>query len=332
MAAIVVPALVEREFNGAFIKWAEILADPATSGDGIWGPDECRVTMKILTPGDIKTRIIVISHGLGFSKRNGDALTRVPPFQHPRYPWLYCRGITASQLKQYIGADDAAKGLNEYGLCEWTMGFGSVNFDIEATPGSVVPAFVEKESDPITRWLTTDRNDMCFVGTDGNPGGRLTIKQGMSYLVAEKVVKWKWLSVDEQFVRNRDGVAANLDALIGTVNNATFAGYKKHTLLMEAPKIVTRELPVSPNLIFGGGANFKKRIPHSVNVEINMRHLDPKTTSRIGDINYYGHDLALDRRDGKWWRIATLVSTKAGAPAGLYGETDFSTMFNAVPL
>lgn len=255
----------------------------------------------------------------GYAYRNGLNLVRVLPQRHPRADWLYAtrilekgEGFTQKEIKPQ-GAIDA------YEDCLFTVNYRVPRYRMNFQPGDEgleYKRFVERKPKPYVDFVQQDGAAWIFDTADGAPSAKTLKGSNITLRIGKVAKQWIWRDVPEAWIfePDTDLIATNIEASIGTINSATFAGHAAGTLYLDSVDFDDIEFPLKP-----------------IDLQIKNALIDPP---RMWDVTlnfiYFSHGwqrlpYIQSSNPVQWYRVKR--ETGGGFQ---YDTTDFTDIFAAV--
>lgn len=241
---------------------------------------------------------------LGWSVKSGTRIARNNPARHPYYPYLRASRITGLEGIGPNGIRSATYGMT----ASWKLIRLSVQFetppyqileDNQVTISEFQRNIVPEDFDAETEFI--QRGGGQFQFPSGTPGlSNLTIQGSVAQRVGKEKKTYLWVNVPDDGLFDsggfdNGGFATNMEAAVGTVNDAYFFDYPPGTLLMLGWKPISRTMPVDPSVLSPGNPNI---VPRAWDVKIVFSYFDPPP----GDVTKLGHNLVPHPTNGLWYR------------------------------
>lgn len=282
---------------------------------------------------------------LGWSRTSGTGIYRKMPAQHPRIYSLYANKITNIEALGPQGQFIAAKGPDafyktmrltvQYGTPPyrivgaanrngndpfWQAGTSESQRYLQPIDYEVSAEFIQSKRDKF-RWPTNS--------DASQPGEPIPEASGRTKKLVRMKMNFLWVQVpdDGLFAGGFDSnkFSTKIMDRILTVNDASFMGFPKGTLLFEGFKPIPKSLPV-PATYMGLEDN---QMPRAWDVQLCFSFFDPSPvgnhTALAPADQPRGHNLVLCPNN-KWYRIL-IDAALDDEDNWLYRETDFTKIF-----
>lgn len=313
-------------------RWAESTPLPEGYSHGFsFGVDASQASMTIYTYWDEFTDFNdVVPSILGYARKEAgitDMMNRVLPVAHPLAPWLYATTISSVHGVKFVGRKVTVNGVTaKYQRAALTINFTTLPYNVVSDIDLVSryssdesKRFVTKIPTPAAEYISIERNFFQFAEGPANaPNGR-QFPLGTGRVTVKTDLSWTWYGVPDRYIFDSAGVSTNINACLGTVNNAEIWGYPAGTLLCMPPRFTPVMMPVSPTILGLPPGN----PPRAWNVELHFKYWDPPQ----GGLSR-GHNLAMFFEDGLFYLIK--ATKQIGTGATLFASSDFSNIFKAV--
>lgn len=288
--------------NNLTSEWRQFTSKNGWTEDMAFGPGITRAAFIIDVPwANLETAIMNIC---GYSANpGGGKIKRYVPIQHPNLYWMWAKNITKVQAGTPTGVNtsnvDQAK-YTAYNFARLTIEFWQPTYAIVEDGGiaNEWERYVDWAIEPAGEFLS--RPQGVFKWTAGGPQNGMTFNGQKNLYLPKKRIKAVWRQIPESGLfpnlkrQVGDFTSANLDAMVGKVNNASWAGLATGTVLMEAWGCEPEIVPVNPsNLSIDTGWH----ISRLWNVVLSFLHFDPPP----GGANR-GHN-TFPQNDNLWWPV-----------------------------
>lgn len=233
--------------------WKERIAAFSPAGPDVFSLDQSEAVLE----GDIpwEKRYSFVLTALGYSTTVGYQLTRFLPIAHPWYPYLYAHSVSvlgykvdatdATTLKQ--DAIDPATTFDFTGYVKARVTIRFKQQPWEFLDDDEIDAFAEYErycydvdrEGSLEVISQTGRTMKFAEGAPKTNNAQFPTEIGC--FAYKDVINYRWMFVPKEYVcgtANPDNLAfLKIDPCVGKLNDATFLGYPKGTLLLHPPKV-----------------------------------------------------------------------------------------------
>lgn len=267
-------------------------------------------------------------------------INRALPAYSNTFDTMYATGITNVEALAPTGEQD---GIATYKQMRVTIQFETPPYDI-LTNNQVLSRRTTGKPPECWRYCVWNRepcNEFARTPRDAfrYPSGQfpaghspITGSGGQLYLITKYRITCNWLQVPQQWISSDGLTFGNMDDLVGTVNDASFLGYPKGTILFESYRPVPKTMPVTPGLV---GVNTGGQIPRCYDVELRFLYFNPSPVFNAAGENPApkGHNLVYEPRSGQWMRaikIGALAAQEQTDTYWLYRQRRLDNVFEKV--
>lgn len=276
---------------------------------------------------------------LGYSYVQDTKLKRVLPIAHPFYEYLRCRRITRIQGLAPAGRPPQttiASGEQlirpyfcEYQRCRMWLNFEPLPFALK-TDGQITEEYERwtwVRTEPGYESLHIDgdnfKYDTGFTIDGADISTQNAFPNGRTIPLNIARVLVTWFDVPLEFIATSAGFYTNIQAGVGTLNNAAIFGFPAYTLLMDTPQIELRPNPLpqflTPEPSFLANVNFL------------FHYFDPRPLGN-GVTTSLGHNMGLNRKDRKWYPVSKTQETGPNKGKGdnttrVYPTSNYTLLF-----
>ena len=290
-----------------------------------------------------------IEYILGFSKAGGPfgdvgVISRYLPAYSNQFPNMFATAITGVEAlaPQGIGPMSEAT-FKQFRL---TIQFETLPYDllsdidVNAARGGGEPAesfrYVVWNRQPASEFARTPYNAYKYPPGTGskNANNPLPGQNGQAILLTKYRITGTWLQVPTDWISSDGGKTfPDLDAAVGTVNDATFLGYPAGTMLFESYEPTPRVLPTSALAV---GQLDPQYIVRCYDIALKWLYFNPEPIWVPAGTTEFtaprGHNLVFNpspaSNGGYWQRAVHRQSVTDVNGDWLYYESDHDKIFN----
>lgn len=276
---------------------------------------------------------------LGIGIKNGTAIQRTLPAQHPFMKNMYCASIDVE--------GEAPFGQDQFnsGVANWKRWRTKVYW--ETPPYAVLSdnqiiVYAGSNAPETFRYFTLvnyqansqvyQRRQGTFSYSSQAPGLSGNLVQipesgGASQVVTKISEEYLWVQVPDNglFSGGFPGAPANILAAIGCVNNSTFLGRPAGTMLFDNWHPVARTYPAEPIDL-----NLQPfQVPRCWDVQLRFIYFNPPSGMPNGTTagGQFGHNLVPHPNNGLWYLAYQTGQTESVSTYWRYQPANFNTIF-----
>ena len=287
----------------------------------------------------------IIQNLIGYAKSKGmgNDIARTLPSQHSLFFNMWCSSVSSIEGVGTTGKDDFYDDIAGWQEVKFGVQYESPPFPILAD-GAVnaewqryITPMVESKS----QFLQRQDGSLCWpTGTPNYASGQVPIQGNVGKAIITTVTQLRmtWIGVPDIGLFGSGGLSGsgtgsstNILSSLGQLNDATFMGYPRGTLLFDSWAPVEKVYPVDPTVL-GYPAN-SGNIPIAWDVTLTFLYFDPqnqdgtfgdKTTGQPTS-GFRGHNLVPHPSNGNWY--AAVLAGQAATPTCRYNYVDFDSIF-----